>query len=256
MWTATTSSRNSSSGGKISDEGRRCRRSTELLDAAVTDVSSDRERELLRRVRRRKGWRGKWLSLAGAAAAVLVLLTLFHSLREKFLFPNRFAQQQAEVTEQRSDAIERDLTLAREAAGSVQRELSRNPSEPVDARRGGNVEPSSQPPILEGTKTTVGREPADIASAFGSSDEQKLLSRADTFLKIGDLSGARLILERAVQAGSARAAFKLAETYDPKQLPRWRAQGLRGDWERAQALYERARSGGVTEAQQRLEAAR
>jgi hypothetical protein len=256
MWTATTSSRNSSSGGKISDEGRRCRRSTELLDAAVTDVSSDRERELLRRVRRRKGWRGKWLSLAGAAAAVLVLLTLFHSLREKFLFPNRFAQQQAEVTEQRSDAIERDLTLAREAAGSVQRELSRKPSEPVDARREGNSAPSSQPPILEGTKTTAGREPADTPSAFGSSDEQKLLSRADTFLRIGDLSGARLVLERAVQAGSALAAFKLAETYDPKQLPRWRAQGLRGDWERAQALYERARSGGVTEAQQRLEAAR
>jgi hypothetical protein len=63
--------------------------------------------------------------MAGAAAAVLVLLTLFHSLPEKFLFPRRIAQQQAAVIEQRSDAIEPDLTSAREAAGSVQRELSR-----------------------------------------------------------------------------------------------------------------------------------
>jgi hypothetical protein len=170
MWTATTSLRNTWSGGKLSDDGRRCRRSKQLLDSAVTDVSSDRERELLRRLRHRRRWRGKWLSMAGAAAAVLVLLTLFHSAPEKFLFPNRIAQQQPAVTEQRSDAIERDLTSARETAGSVQRELSRNPSEPVDARREGSVEPSSQPRILEGTTTTAGREPADTASAFGSTD--------------------------------------------------------------------------------------
>jgi hypothetical protein len=71
-------------------------------------------------------------------------------------------------------------------------------------------------------------------------------------LKHGDISGARLVLERALQAGSNRAAFQLAETYDPRQLSRWRAFGIRGDWDRAQALYLQAQRAGIVEAQARI----
>jgi hypothetical protein len=73
-------------------------------------------------------------------------------------------------------------------------------SEPVEARRAGNLEPS-QSPTLSGTNTTASRETA-YTEAFGSSEEQKLLSRVDTFLKIADLSGARLILERATRSSA------------------------------------------------------
>jgi hypothetical protein len=73
-------------------------------------------------------------------------------------------------------------------------------------------------------------------------------------LKDGDISGARLVLERALQTGSSRAAFQLAETYDPRQLSRWRAHGTRGDWAMAQALYLRAYEGGIVEAKDRIAA--
>ena len=104
-----------------------------------------------------------------------------------------------------------------------------------------------------------GRVPpgSDIDSAATGStamslNERALLARATSLLKGGDISGARLILERALQAGSSRAAFQLAETYDPRQLSRWRAFGVRGDWDRAQALYLKAQRGGIKEANERI----
>jgi len=79
-----------------------------------------------------------------------------------------------------------------------------------------------------------------------------LLARANSLLKDRDISGARLMLERALQAGSSRAAFQLAETYDPRQLSRWRAHGVRSDWAKAQELYLRAHDGGIMEAKDRI----
>ena len=82
--------------------------------------------------------------------------------------------------------------------------------------------------------------------------EQALLARANSLLKDRDISGARLVFERALQAGSSRAAFQLAETYDPRQLSRWRVHGVGGDWAKAQELYLRAHDGGIMEAKDRI----
>jgi len=95
--------------------------------------------------------------------------------------------------------------------------------------------------------------PASTAGTLSlTTPEQALLARASSLLKDRDISGARLILERALEAGSTRAAFQLAETYDPRQLSRWRAYGIRGDWAKAQALYLRALDGGIIEAKDRI----
>jgi hypothetical protein len=93
------------------------------------------------------------------------------------------------------------------------------------------------------------------AAAFTSSvpsTEHRWLTRADMLLMNGDISGARLVLEHALAEGSNLAAFKLAETYDPKQLFRWGAHGVRGDWAKAQALYQRAYVAGVAQARERI----
>jgi hypothetical protein len=82
-------------------------------------------------------------------------------------------------------------------------------------------------------------------------NEQRLIERAETLLKMSDISGARLILERAMSAGSARAAYLLAQTYDPRVLDEWRVVGLKGDPAKAQELYARAQAGGIREAGQR-----
>jgi TPR repeat protein len=79
-----------------------------------------------------------------------------------------------------------------------------------------------------------------------------LLTRADALLVSGDISGARLVLEHAVGTGSARAAFLLAETYDPNVLTQHQVPNLKADTAKARELYERARKGGIKEADERI----
>jgi TPR repeat protein len=82
--------------------------------------------------------------------------------------------------------------------------------------------------------------------------EEKQLARAEELRLLGDIAGARLVLEHILEAGSAAVAFRLAETYDPGRLSAWGVVGLRGDPKKARELYERALSGGMKEAQERL----
>ncbi|MBR1299011.1 hypothetical protein [Bradyrhizobium sp. AUGA SZCCT0042] len=83
-----------------------------------------------------------------------------------------------------------------------------------------------------------------------------LVARASALLRQGDIGAARLVLERAVEMGSAQASFALAETYDPLILAKWKTQGTRGDASKAQSLYARADAAGIQGAKARLEALR
>jgi hypothetical protein len=57
-----------------------------------------------------------------------------------------------------------------------------------------------------------------------------------------------------MEAGHPRAAFLLAETFDPHVLSKLGALGIRGDAGRARELYARARTLGVAQAQERIDA--
>lgn len=85
-------------------------------------------------------------------------------------------------------------------------------------------------------------------------DEQRLLARANALLRQTDISSARRLLELALARGSARAAFMLAETYDPPVLESWRARGVAGDPAKARSLYQRAKAGGIDDAEERIKA--
>lgn len=85
-------------------------------------------------------------------------------------------------------------------------------------------------------------------------DEQRLLARANALLRQTDISSARQLLELALARGSARAAFMLAETYDPLVLESWRARGVAGDPAKARSLYQRAKAGGIDDAEERIKA--
>jgi hypothetical protein len=87
---------------------------------------------------------------------------------------------------------------------------------------------------------------SESAAARGASDgkapsDNPLLRRADTLLRAGDVSGARLLLERASDEGDARATLLLAETFDPAALSKLRVVGVRGDPVKAQELRDRVR---------------
>ena len=94
-------------------------------------------------------------------------------------------------------------------------------------------------------------EPGPGLPTSAPSNEGRLLARADTLLQAGDISGARRILEYASER-SGVAAFKLAETYDPRQLAQWPVRGVQGDWSKSQTLYGRALESGIAQASQRI----
>jgi hypothetical protein len=77
-------------------------------------------------------------------------------------------------------------------------------------------------------------------------------ARAAALMEQGDIAGARLLLARASAAGGARAAFLLAETYDPARLAALNVVGIKADAAKARALYQQALAGGMQEAAARL----
>lgn len=99
--------------------------------------------------------------------------------------------------------------------------------------------------------------PADRSVAASAAprplaNEERLLARANALLQQADINAARGLLEYVLGHGSAQAAFMLAETYDPHVLQSWDARGVAGDSAKARELYERARSGGIHDADGRI----
>jgi hypothetical protein len=95
------------------------------------------------------------------------------------------------------------------------------------------------------TKSTV---------AIGPEEAEKLYRRAEGLVADGDFAGARLLLERAVEAGHAGAIFMLASTYDPNVLGKVNALGLKGEPEKAKVLYQQALAAGIEDSTGRLSA--
>jgi TPR repeat protein len=79
-----------------------------------------------------------------------------------------------------------------------------------------------------------------------------LLDRSKILLDSGDLASARLLLERAAEAGSANAALKLGETFDPKFLQSLGTLGVVPDVAMARQWYEKAAALGSESAAQRI----
>jgi TPR repeat protein len=80
----------------------------------------------------------------------------------------------------------------------------------------------------------------------------RLVKKGDEQLAEGGIAQARLLYERAAEAGLALGAMSMAATYDPAELERLGVQGLQPDRATAAKWYERARELGATEAAQRL----
>jgi len=80
-----------------------------------------------------------------------------------------------------------------------------------------------------------------------------LLRRGQEMFETGDLAGARLLLQRAADAGNARAAFALGASYDPLVLDQMGVHGVAADVAKARAWYEKAAEYGSTDAPKRLQ---
>jgi hypothetical protein len=90
------------------------------------------------------------------------------------------------------------------------------------------------------------------AAPLLTSEEDRDVGRAEELLRIGNIAGARLVLEHVLRGGNPIVAFKLAETYDPRRLQASRVFGVRGDPQKARELYKQALAGGVQQAEAQL----
>jgi TPR repeat protein len=79
-----------------------------------------------------------------------------------------------------------------------------------------------------------------------------LIGRSETLISEGDVEAARILLHRAAEARSARAALTLGATYDPIMLAILHVHGVTADVSRARDWYEKANEFGSQEALQRL----
>lgn len=104
--------------------------------------------------------------------------------------------------------------------------------------------------------TTAAAQSNAEPDAEKAAEVTRFMARASALLGRGDIASARIVLERAVEMGSAQANFALAETYDPHVLRKWGAYGTLGDAAKALDFYARAQAGGINEAKGRLDALR
>ena len=95
---------------------------------------------------------------------------------------------------------------------------------------------------------------ATAAAPRLSTDEiADLMKRGNDLVGVGDIISARLYFERAADAGDARAALLVGQTFDPRYLSRIGVFGVRGDPTAAAEWYQRARDLGDSSAEARLE---
>jgi TPR repeat protein len=95
--------------------------------------------------------------------------------------------------------------------------------------------------------------PPPAARRIDPDELAALLKRAKGLLAIGDITSARLLLERAADAQEAEAALMLAGTYDPQVLGTQDMRSITPDPAAARLWYQKAAQLGSVDAKRRLQ---
>jgi hypothetical protein len=102
-------------------------------------------------------------------------------------------------------------------------------------------------------RPTPSVRPISPASADDASEIAAKMKIGAELIATGDVTAARMMFERAAEAGEAAAAFALAETYDPAVLRGLRLRGgISPDVTLARRWYEKARDLGSIAAPERI----
>jgi TPR repeat protein len=156
------------------------------------------------------------------------------------------AEQELAQERARAEALDRDLAAARQEIQTLKVDQANAAQDASAAER---ARERARGEALAGNLAAVREENRTAVSAEIASS----LRRGDALIASGDLAAARLVLRRAADAGDARAAMTLAETYDPAFLEKLGVHGVAPDLAMARGWYEKAKKLGATEATQRLE---
>jgi hypothetical protein len=209
-------------------------------------------------------------SVLVAAAAGTGIFLLTHSAGEKATAESALATE-APAKANKPTSLIRGLAAMPPAAGTARSATLSEPAPPAaasDLEAQVSLGPPPLPPggpqpkvattpaakTLEATSTFAPPAPRNqpTVPAFSAAEIAALLARGDWLFATGDVGSARLLYERAADAGEARAAVRLGETFDPVYLESSHLRGVRGDSSTAVFWYRRARELGATGVASRL----
>jgi hypothetical protein len=172
------------------------------------------------------------LALAGATLLAVLMLVLALRPATPVAAPG---PEMAPVSQTQREAAQRELAQAMSRFAGL---TNPAPSVPITS-------------VPQATDPAPAAAPAPAATQPGTlsqSDLRRLADKAAQAVRDGDIMGARVILERAIDAGDPTAILALAQTHDPRVLDRMGVRGIKGDPARARALYQQAQDKGLKEA--------
>jgi TPR repeat protein len=114
------------------------------------------------------------------------------------------------------------------------------------------IEPATQAAI-PAAAAPAAAVPPPAARSIAPDELAALLKRAKGLLAVGDITSARLLLERAADAQEAEAALMLAGTYDPQVLGTQDMRSITPDPAAARLWYQKAAQLGSVDAKRRLQ---
>jgi hypothetical protein len=119
--------------------------------------------------------------------------------------------------------------------------------------------PDAKPALVEAAPAPAQAQadtpdiPGFTPRKLDADETASLIARGQDLFTVGDIASARLMLRRAAEGGSAKAALGLAATYDPIVLGELGIRGVPPDLALARAWYEKAKTFGSPDAPHRLE---
>ena len=116
-------------------------------------------------------------------------------------------------------------------------------------------EAATAPSLVKPPTPAIQRPVAPSAPAMNPEEREraiKMLRRGDAEFAGGDVATARLLYQRAADAGLPEAALALGTTYDPNELARRGVKGLQGDPDAARKWYSKAQEMGAIGAADRI----
>ena len=161
-------------------------------------------------------------------------------------------QESREVSRQESRQV--SLQESREEPQESHQEPRREAILGVPAALAASTVAAEAVPAIALDTPKAERTPPSLIIRQMDRDELALLvRRGEIFINSGDVAAARLMLQRAAEAGDVHAALALASTFDPNTIQKLGIQGLAADEAMARLWYERAAQFGSPEAPQRLQ---
>jgi hypothetical protein len=192
-------------------------------------------------------WAFVWVPGLRRQATELMQATLGSSISSS----PKEASPLAAAIEQRAERLRSEAAVAEKAVQQTPDRAEPHGSEPPEPA-------ASAVAVAQPASAVMAREPSPqppdrVLRQLPRDELASMLQRANDFIKAGDLSSARLLLQRAAEAGDAHAALTLASTFDPNVLKALGFQDAGADVAMARLWYERAVKFGSAEAPQRLQ---